>query len=178
MVRGRSGIHLWHNTFQVLLPATNTRQKVVVSPTAGISTCPYTCTTPRFSSYFDNFHLIDVHDHMRQGVLKLEQHWLIQNLVHRVLSTLFRVIIRLLPDVFIQHKCRVDFHEYVLLHWHSSWSIPIRVWRQVLHLINMFTWSSHLYVAVHVYSAHIRWKEKKIYCHYQLSCKTTLPYLQ
>ena len=91
-----------------------------VSPTAGISTCPYTCTTPRFSSYFDNFHLIDVHDHMRQGVLKLEQHWLIQNLVHRVLSTLFRVIIRLLPDVFIQHKCRVDFHEYVMLHWHSS----------------------------------------------------------
>ena len=37
----------------------------------GVSTRPYLRTTPRcniVASYFDNFHFIDVHDHMRQGI--------------------------------------------------------------------------------------------------------------
>eukprot|EP00731_Ephydatia_muelleri_P033943 Em0042g22a len=37
--------------------------------------------------------LPNVHDHMRQGILKLEQHWLTRNWVYRVLSTLFGVIV-------------------------------------------------------------------------------------
>eukprot|EP00731_Ephydatia_muelleri_P001846 Em0001g1846a len=77
-------------------PATRTRQEVVVSADKGVSTRPYLRTTPGcniVASYFDNFHFIDVHDHMRQGILKLEQHWLTRNWVYRVLSTLFGVIV-------------------------------------------------------------------------------------
>ena len=101
-------------------PATCTRQEVVVSADKGVSTRPYLRTTPRcniVASYFDNFHFIDVHDHMRQGILKLEQHWLTRNWVYRVLSTLFGVIV---TDCYYAsgyiHPAEmsgVDFREYV-----------------------------------------------------------------
>ena len=101
-------------------PATRTRQEVVVSADKGVSTCPYLRTTPRcniVAFYFDNFHFIDVHDHMRQGILKLEQHWLTRNWVYRVLSTLFGVIV---TDCYYASRyihpaemSGVDFREYV-----------------------------------------------------------------
>eukprot|EP00731_Ephydatia_muelleri_P031198 Em0022g712a len=101
-------------------PATRTRQEVVVSADKGVSTRPYLRTTPRCNivdSYFDNFHFIDVHDHMRQGILKLEQHWLTRNWVYRVLSTLFGVIV---TDCYYASRyihpaemSGVDFREYV-----------------------------------------------------------------
>eukprot|EP00731_Ephydatia_muelleri_P006322 Em0003g570a len=76
-------------------PAQRTRQQVVVSSTSGVKTRPYICYTPRcniVASFFDNFHKIDVHDHLRQGVLKLEQHWLTKNWVHRLFATLIGVV--------------------------------------------------------------------------------------
>ncbi|KAL5516632.1 hypothetical protein EMCRGX_G002017 [Ephydatia muelleri] len=76
-------------------PAQRTRQQVVVSSTSGVKTRPYIRYTPRcniVASFFDNFHKIDVHDHLRQGVLKLEQHWLTKNWVHRLFATLIGVV--------------------------------------------------------------------------------------
>ena len=102
--------------------ATHICREVVVSADKGVSTRPYLRTTPRcniVASYFDNFHFIDVHDHMRQGILKLEQHWLTRNWVYRVLSTLFGVIVTdcytMHPDTFIHaaEMTAVDFREYV-----------------------------------------------------------------
>ena len=58
-----------------------------------------------------------MHDHMRQGILKLEQHWLTRNRVYRVLSTFFGVIV---TDCYYAFRCihpaemsGVDFREYV-----------------------------------------------------------------
>eukprot|EP00731_Ephydatia_muelleri_P001696 Em0001g1696a len=76
-------------------PAQCTRQQVVVSSTSGVKTRPYIRYTPRcniVASFFDNFHNIHVHDHLRQGVLKLEQHWLTKNWVHRLFATLIGVV--------------------------------------------------------------------------------------
>ena len=75
-------------------PAQRIRQQVV-SSTFGDKTHPHICYTPRcniIAFFFDNFHKIDVHDHLRQGILKLEQHWLTKNWFHRLFATLIGVV--------------------------------------------------------------------------------------
>ena len=76
-------------------PAQHICQQVVVSSTFGVKTHPHIRYTPRcniVASFFDNFHKIDVHDHLRQGVQKVEQHWLTKNWVHRLFATLIGVM--------------------------------------------------------------------------------------
>ena len=82
-------------------PAQHICQQVVVSSTFGVKTHPHIRYTPRLEStprcnivafFFDNFHKIDVHDHLRQGVQKVEQHWLTKNWVHRLFATLIGVM--------------------------------------------------------------------------------------
>ena len=50
-----------------------------MSPTVGVSNRQCIWATPCckiVATFFDNFHFVDVRDHMCQGILTLEQHWL------------------------------------------------------------------------------------------------------
>ena len=76
-------------------PLLRHRQEIAVSRAEGVFTRPITKETRRcemVSAFFDNFHWIDVHDHLRQGVLALEQHWLTKNWVMRLFATILGVI--------------------------------------------------------------------------------------
>eukprot|EP01031_Cornospumella_fuschlensis_P026833 gene26833-32426_t len=42
---------------------------------------------------FEGFNVIDVHDHYRQGILRLEEHWLTETWWHRLFATLLGVIV-------------------------------------------------------------------------------------
>ena len=65
-------------------------------------------STPRCSlvaRYFDNFHLVDVHDHMRQGVLRLEMHWRTYSWIHRIFGTLIGIVV---TDTFYLHRAMFE----------------------------------------------------------------------
>jgi hypothetical protein len=85
-----------------------TRKKIYVDPIHGVYQENVEKSTPRCSlvaRYFDNFHLIDVHDHMRQGVLGLEMHWRTLNWTHRIFGTLIGIIV---TDTFYLHRAMFE----------------------------------------------------------------------
>ena len=43
--------------------------------------------------FFEFFSVIDVHDHLRQGSLRMKEAWKTKNWVHRLFATLFGIIL-------------------------------------------------------------------------------------
>ena len=120
MARGKTWCSLVAQHFQVLLQHAHTRRWWLQPMKGSVLILIYAqhlAATLLPPAYFDNFHCIDVHDHMHQSILKLEQHWLTQNRVYRVLSTLFGVIVTdcYYASIYIHpaEMSGVDFHEYV-----------------------------------------------------------------
>jgi len=51
--------------------------------------------------FFEFFSVIDVHDHLRQGSLRMEEAWKTKNWVHRLFATLFGII---LTDCYLAYN--------------------------------------------------------------------------
>jgi hypothetical protein len=51
--------------------------------------------------FFEFFSVVDVHDHLRQGSLRMEEAWKTKNWVHRLFATIFGII---LTDSYLAYK--------------------------------------------------------------------------
>ena len=57
--------------------------------------------------FFDYFSVVDVHDHLRQGSLAIEESWKTKTWAHRVFATVFGII---LTDCYLAYKMEKSRH--------------------------------------------------------------------
>lgn len=60
------------------------------------------------ATLFDSFSAVDIHDHYRQGILCMEQHWVTKNWRKRIFSTILGMH---LTDAFLGYKLECQMHD-------------------------------------------------------------------
>jgi hypothetical protein len=89
------------------LPGSNSvriRHRISVNDAGEEVTERYSIEIPRpqmLQTLFDGFSQIDIHDHMRQGSLCLEESWRTKNWVHRIFASILGVIV---TDCFFAYR--------------------------------------------------------------------------
>jgi hypothetical protein len=90
--------------------------RTVVDPEKGVSSQAFIRSTPRphlVEEFFDHMNTVDIHNHYRQGNLRLEHHWKTKKWQHRCIATLLGFCV---VDAFFANRWRRRQADMEVLH--------------------------------------------------------------